>query len=873
VRRDTLIDFFQDLVQIDASFLAFDDGYRRREYTYEQAGRAARGFAVKLARAGLMKGDKVVFWGENRPEWVVCYWGCLLAGVVVVPIDYRSSRDFVAKVTKLVEARVVVVGEDVEEERLHGHIVWRFADLDWKADGPMPVVPISREDVTQIIFTSGATADPKGVVIRHRNVLANIVPVEREVQKYKKYARPFHPLRFLNLLPLSHMFGQSMATSIPPMVRGLVIFTRSFNPYDILALIHRRRISVLVCVPKILGVLREHVVRTFPETADPPPQGISIPGRWWRYRRVHNAFGLKFWAFVVGAAPLPADIEEFWRRLGFAVIQGYGLTETAPIVTLNHPFKTSKGSVGTPIAGVEVRIAEDGEILVRGDNVTSGYYEPGTRDPGSGIRDPGEPGVSSESESRIPSPESRVSSPESRVPSPESRVPNPESRIFDNDGWLHTGDIGERDAEGRLFIKGRKKEMIVRPDGLNVFPEDVERVLDAQPGVRESAVVGVVDGAEERVHAVLVLEPDVDPHVVIRNANAQLQDHQRIRTSSVWPAPELPRTEGTRKLKRRAIGNWVQSGAPAATAATGDSFEALLGRFAHGRDVDRSTTLDELGLSSLERVELMVALEDRFQTRIDEGRFSEMSSIGDLKQLVERGTTTESVDEPVDFPVWNRSWPVHVIRRISQATWILPLARVFAHSRIEGLDHLRDLSGPVVFAANHQSHMDVPVILAALPGRWRARVAPAMAKEFFKAHFFQAGFTWRERFTNTLNYYLAAFYFNAFPLPQREAGARQTLQYIGELTGDGWSILIFPEGMRSATGHIKPFRGGIGMIASRLDVPIVPIRIDDVDKLLPVGASFLRPGRVRVAFGAPLRLRGADYASLASTVEQAVRDL
>ena len=124
--------------------------------------------------------------------------------------------------------------------------------------------------------------------------------------------------------------------------------------------------SVLVCVPKILDVLRAHVVRHFPEASGPPPTGASIPARWWRYRRVHRALGLKFWAFVVGAAPLPPDLEEFWRRMGFAVIQGYGLTETAPIVTLNHPFKTSKGSVGTPIAGVELRIADDGEILVRG---------------------------------------------------------------------------------------------------------------------------------------------------------------------------------------------------------------------------------------------------------------------------------------------------------------------------------------------------------------------------------------------------------------------------------------------------------------------------------------------------------------------------
>ena len=240
---------------------------------------------------------------------------------------------------------------------------------------------------------------------------------------------------------------------------------------------------------------------------------------------------------------------------------------------------------------------------------------------------------------------------------------------------------------------------------------------------------------------------------------------------------------------------------------------------------------------------------------------------------MEHATTTEPVDEPVNFPMWNRRWPVRLIRRLSQATWILPLARVFAHAKIEGLQHLRELSGPVVFASNHQSHMDVPVILAALPGRWRARVAPAMAKEFFKAHFFPAGFTWRERFTNTLNYYLAAFYFNAFPLPQREAGARQTLQYIGELLGEGWSILIFPEGQRSSTGDIKPFRGGIGMIGSRLDVPIVPVRIDGVDKLLPVGSQFVRPGRVRVAFGSPLRLEGTDYAASAARVEEAVRRL
>ena len=184
MRRDTLVDFFEDLVQISGTFLTFDDGYRRREYSYVDAGRVARGFAARLAAAGLAKGDKVVFWGENRPEWVVCYWGCLLSGIVVVPIDYRSTIDFVERVNSQVRARVILVGDDVDGEspKSFPH-VWALADLDWTADGPMPAVPIARDDVTQIIFTSGATAEPKGVVIRHRNVLANIVPVEREVMK------------------------------------------------------------------------------------------------------------------------------------------------------------------------------------------------------------------------------------------------------------------------------------------------------------------------------------------------------------------------------------------------------------------------------------------------------------------------------------------------------------------------------------------------------------------------------------------------------------------------------------------------------------------------------------------------------------------
>jgi len=833
VPRDTLIDFFRDLSLARGEFLVHDDGFRSRAYSYREVASAARGFACRLHAIGLRKGDKVVLWSENRPEWIVAFWGCLLGGIVVVPIDFRSSPDFLVRVAGIVSARLILVGQDVPplDVARGGRAaavdapIWRLHEIEWR-DGVPPDVPIARDDVAEIIFTSGATADPKGVVITHRNVLANIVPVEREVLKYRKWGKPFYPLRFLNLLPLSHMFGQAMATFIPPMVPGTVVFMRGYNPVEIVEQIRKRRVSVLVSVPKILDVLRDHVQRT--RAGAVHPTGAHVARRWWMYRRIHAMFGFKFWAFVVGAAPLDPDLEAFWKEIGFVVIQGYGLTETAPIVTLNHPFATRSGSVGKAIAGVEMKIAEDGEILVRGENVTTGYFNAAAET----------------------------------------------AHAFD-DGWFHTGDIGEIGPDGQLYIRGRKKEMIVTPEGLNVFPEDVERVLAHVPGVKDAAVVGAAIGSEERVHAVLVVAPGADVDAIVRDANAQLQDHQKIRRALVWPEPELPRTEGTRKLKRAAIRDWVRSGATVAPAVArgADQLQALLAKYAGGA-IAPDMPLEQLGLSSLDRVELMVALEDAFQTRIDERAFSEARDLGQLRALVEQSSSAEAAPaEPVTFPSWNRGAAARAIRRVSLPTWLLPLARIFAWIRVEGGEHLRAVDGPVIFAANHQSHMDTPVILAALPPRLRYRVAPAMAKEFFKAHFFPEQYGRAAWLTNSLNYYLAALFFNAFPLPQREAGARQTLRYIGEVLGDGFSVLIFPEGERSDSGGIKRFRPGVGMIASRLEVPVVPVRIDGVDRVLHPSWRMARPGRVRVAFGAPMRLTGDDYEALAKQVEDAVRAL
>jgi long-chain acyl-CoA synthetase len=322
-------------------------------------------------------------------------------------------------------------------------------------------------------------------------------------------------------------------------------------------------------------------------------------------------------------------------------VQGYGLTETAPIVTLNHPFSTSKGSVGKPIGGVDVKIASDGEILVRGDNVTTGYY---------GAQDATDAAF--------------------------------------EDGWFHTGDIGELDDGGRLFIRGRKKEMIVTPEGLNVFPEDVERVVNEIPGVKDSAAVGVTQNGEERVQVALVLEPGTNPSDVVKAANAKLQDHQRIRAAAAWPGAQLPRTEGTKKLKRLEIRNWLQTGAPPALPKErGQTVESVLSRYAAGRPIGPGVTIEELGLSSLERVEMMVALEEALSTTIDESAFANASTVADLEKITTAPAAGEAVPEPVDFPRWNRSRPIRWMRAVSQSVFLLPLARVFAWIHVEGLEH------------------------------------------------------------------------------------------------------------------------------------------------------------------------------------------
>src|SRR5437763_5529700 len=352
------------------TMLSYRRGFRIQRWSYERVAATAFRFARELEARGIGKGERVLIWGENSAEWVAAFFGCLLRGAIVVPLDASSETGLVERVEQQVEARLLLCDAD-EQHCSHLNVpVVRLEELSsLVSHHPSHIYPTSKideQDTVEIVFTSGTTAEPQGVRLTHRNLLANLAPVEREIQKYLKWERLVHPVRFLNLLPLSHVFGQFMGILVPQLLGGRVFFQASLNPSQIIETIRRERINVLASVPRVLDTLREKIesgmeargeIASFQKRLAAAASHHALR-RWWTFREIHRRFGWKFWAFVSGGATLNPDTEQFWHRLGFAVLQGYGMTETASLVSVNHPFKSSRGSIGKVLPGQEVRLDE-----------------------------------------------------------------------------------------------------------------------------------------------------------------------------------------------------------------------------------------------------------------------------------------------------------------------------------------------------------------------------------------------------------------------------------------------------------------------------------------------------------------------------------
>ncbi len=833
-------------------------GNRRFSSTYAQLGELSARCAHAYDEAGLRPGDRVLLWGNNSVEWMAAFFGCILRGIVAVPLDAAGSLEFARRVVAEVEPRLLV-GDLALLQQLHSGIpTLGFAGFSSSLPAPeyLPLPDLSRDTPLQIIFTSGTTAEPKGIVHTQGNVLASLDPLEQEIGKYLRYERFFHPLRILHTLPLSHVFGQFMGLWVPPLLAAEVHYEDRLQAPRLAALMREERISVLAAVPRVLDLLRAYMEAEFPALAQnmAAARGESVARRWWRFRAAHRRLGFKFWAFVSGGAALPADLESFWTTAGFALIQGYGMTETTALVTLNHPFKIARGSIGKPLPGREVKIGADGEILVRGAPIAAQEWRHGRLQPRA-------------------------------------------------EDWLATGDLATRNAAGELVFAGRKSDVIVTSAGLNIHPQDLEEVLHRQPGLRDSLIVAYDSAAGPTPAAVLIADPDQGDDLLKRAvdvANGELAPFQQIRYWLRWPQPEFPRTS-TGKVLRRVVQSWAQQSLASGGAAVEDPSDPLLAVLhqlgAANQEIAASDRLiEDLHLDSLAMVQLQSTLETRFGIELDDAVWAEVRTVGDLHGLLQRyqpgvvpaGVAPEAIPNSsfetpavalaaarnqrpgqrpgVVFPRWPW-WPVVRWVRIGFLELVArPLIWLVLGPRI---GPPVELARPSLLIANHLTAFDVPVILYGLRAADRDHVAVAMSGEVLNG--WRRGKAQRHRIVAALTplaYWLVTALFNVFPLP-RGAGLRQSFAHAGEALDHGYHVLVFPEGRRSADGRLQPFEPGIGLLAEESEVPVQPILVEGLKWLK--GERWPRRGQVVVRMGEPLRMEpDEDPQSFTRRLEAAV---
>ena len=843
--RQSLIEFIEEYGRRGGEIaVAHRRGYRMERWTYARVAETARGFAAELASRGIAPGDRVLLWGDNCAEWVAAFFGCVLRGAVVVPLDRIATAEFAGRVAQTVEAKLLICSRGVPEfdSRMPAialEDIEAAAARQANSDMSGFARAAARSDTVEIVFTSGTTAEPRGVVLTHGNILANIEPLETQMQEYLRYEKFVHPLRFLNLLPLSHVFGQLMSMFIPPLLGGTVIFLDTLSPTEVARMVRRERVTALVSVPRLIESLQGQVEREVEAAGRletfranfAAANGEHFLKRCWRFRRIHRQLGWKFWAFISGGAALPESVETFWRRLGYAVIQGYGLTETTSLVSVNHPFRTGRGSIGKAIPGMEIRLSAEGEILVRGENVASGYWR--------------------------------------------GRTPD---AMADADGWFRTGDLGEMDAEGNLFFKGRRKNVIVTPAGMNVYPEDLEAALRRQAGVRDCVVVGIERDGNAEACAVLLLEnPSANAAAIVDAANQTLAEYQKMRRWIVWEEPDFPRTATQKPLLpkiRAAVAKQLGN----ATTSVGDekasgvaNLIARVTRRGNSRVPADADLERDLQLSSLDRVELMSALEEKYQVDLGETRFAEAKTVGELERLVREPPARP---QTYRFPRWAQRWPVTWVRLGIYYLLVWPATWLLAKPVIRGRENLRGIRGPVLVVANHVTYVDIGCVLAALPAFFRHQLATAMeAERLYEMLHPAAEMNFFMRMVNRMDYFLVIALFNVFPLP-KQSGFRESFAFAGELADRGWSVLVFPEGARTKDGKLAKFRGGIGLLATRLHLPVVPVRIDGLFELKQAGRKFARAGDVRVTIGTPVTFAAdADAEEIARELERRVAEL
>jgi len=587
------------------------------------------------------------------------------------------------------------------------------------------------------------------------------------------------------------------------------------------------RITAMILVPQALQLLMSHAEREaqsrgvdalwrlLHRLAPHLPMGV----RRFVFRSVHRELGGRLQFLACGGAFLDPRLAQMWENLGVPVLQGYGATEVTALVTASSLRERRLGTVGQVAQGQELVIAADGEILVKGENVSGGYW----------------------------------------------RNAQATEQAF-QEGWYRTGDLGFLDSDGYLHFRGRKKNLIVLSDGMNVYPEDIENHLNLRPEIQEAVVVGLpqMDGRVE-VHAIVVPADPEGVEKAVRETNRLLAPHQQVRGFTVWPGEDFPRTH-TSKVKRHEVlegldrKNTVgkkrhEATEPRVKVDLRDLVAQAAG-LSRGEIGPHSTLGLDLGLDSLSIVELLCLIEEHTGIYVDEAHISSQATVGDLEAILDH---VQRPEPAFRFPAWPRGFFARTARTLLQLALVDPLLALLCPTQVRGLQNLRGLSSPLLFSANHTSHLDTLVMLKALPRALRWRLSVAAAADYW--------------FANPLLGNFSALLFNGFAMA-RQRSARPSMEHTVDLIDNGWSVLIFPEGTRSPSGEMQPFKPGVGLLAVELGVPVIPIHLHGLHAILPKGSKVPRRGPANVTIGAPLHFPpGFGHAQAAQHLEREIHRL
>lgn len=789
--------------------------------TFTELANRARQTATFLGSLGVRPGDRVLVVARNSPEWVELLLGTLLIGAVLVPVDATSS---LATIERAIEDTrpVCVFDEDrtrvPERAFLRAYALADLAQLIADRPNSSPLPRLDPDAPALIVFTSGTTASPKGVVLSQGNVLSNIEGIRERITVRTDW-------RLLSVLPLSHTYELTGTLTVLAGGGG-IFYIPQVTPSLIVRGMSEYRINTLLAIPQLLSIMLSRIRQSARDEGRTRQfdamlrLGAHVPigARRLMFRPVIRGIGGHLRLVVTGGAPIPLEVARAWEAMGVRAVQGYGLTETAPILTVNPLRHHRLDSPGRPLANVELRISSVGEIEARGPNVFREYWE------------------------------------------------NPEAtrEAFTEDGWFRTGDVG-RLRHGWLSIEGRLKFAIVRSSGLKVFPEDVELVTETNPVLRDSCVVGVggVEG-EEVVAVVISGESDSTIQRAVDEANAALASFQHIDAWRRWPTSEFPRTR-LLKVDRRSVQDWALTvgaeppGGPTVTESTADPLCSIIRRVLNSpvAPVSDDDQLAHLGLDSLRRLSVVSLLEEQMGVAISDDQMRPDLTVRELRQLV----ATAPPGRPEAPQARWTYWPLwRAIGTGLREVVIDSFVRHWVTVRVEGVEALAGLTTPAIVIFNHSDDFDGPVLYRSLPPKFRRRLAVATADDVLRAHRILA--------------VIVRLCFAGFSFARTEPLVG-SLEYVGELVDRGWNVAIAPEGRISTDGRLQDFKSGIGLLAVNLDAPVIPIKLVDLAGTVPLHAKWPRKhSQVTVRIGRPMTFsRGTDYVSATEELHRTMEDL